>query len=479
MNKSGDSFVLKFLERFSVQIASFITTLVLARLLTPEEYGTVSLVTIFISIATVFVQGGFNTALIQKAKIKEVDISTVFYFSLLVSFIFYILLFITAPLIADFYGQKIIIQIVRVVALSLFPGALNSVQLAILTRNMEFKKILKSSVFASIISSILGIGSALIGFGIWAIVIWQLSNTTFTAISCFFLISWKPKMIFSIDSLKNLIPFGSKILMTNLLVTVFQNIRSLVIGRVYSTEDLAYFNKGRQFPQVIMEGINGSIQSVSLPIFSRINEQNILKKEIRKISSVSYYIIFPMLIGLATVADPLIRILLTDKWSFAIPFLQIFSLTYLVQPPQIICAEALKAKGLTNVTLFLEIIRKTLEIILLIIFLNFGTIWIAISGLIAGIIAIIVSLYPNKKYLSYTYKEQIIDILFPLLISCLMGVIILIFSTFLNFNLIINLFLEIAIGIISYLILSYIFKLDALKICLNYVINIVKKEGII
>lgn len=473
MNNVGDSFVLKFIERFSVQIASFITTLILARLISPEEYGTVSLVTIFISIATVFVQGGFNTALIQKNKINETDLSTVFYFSLIVSTILYILLFVTAPIIADFYGQAIITSVVRVVALSLFPGALNSVQVAIMTRGMQFDKILRSSLFSSIISSILGIGAALFGLGIWSIVLWQVSNTTFTAISSFFIIDWKPKLVFSINSIKKLIPFGSKILLSNLLVTIFQNIRSLVIGRVYSTEDLAYFNRGRQFPQVVMEGVNGSIQSVSLPIFSRINDVSALKNNVRKICSISYFIIFPLLIGLASVAEPVVNLLLTEKWQFAVPFLQIFCLTYLVQPPQIICAEALKARGLTNVTLYLEVIRKILEILLLIVFLNMGTKCIAISGLIAGIIAILVSVYPNKKYLSYSLKEQFLDILSPLIISIIMGTTIIISSKVLNFSYIVNFFLELILGVVVYVFISFICKLPALQTCWNYFINII------
>lgn len=478
MKSNGNSFVLKFLERFSVQIASFLTTLILARLLTPEEYGTVSLVTIFIAIATVFVQGGFNTALIQRADIRKIDISTVFWFSLFISFICYIILFISAPYIAKFYGQDIITSVVRIVSLSLFPGALNSVQLAILTRNMEFKKIFISSFFASILSAFLGVASAFLGVGIWAIVIWQLSNITFTSVFSFFMIDWKPEIIFSFNSIKMLVPFGSKILLTNLLITFFQNLRSLVIGKVYSTVDLAFFNRGRQFPQVIMEGINGSIQSVSLPIFSRLynKDNSLMKNEVRKISSLSYFIIFPMLVGLATVAEPLIIILLTDKWIAAVPFLQIFCFTYMVQPPQIICAEAMKAKGLSDVTLYLEIFRKIMELILLFVFLFSGTIWIAISGLIAGVIAIIISLYPNKKHLSYTYKEQLSDIIKPLIASFFMGIIILLISKVIRFGLIINLLIEIIIGIGIYIIISYLMKSNELKICYNYIINFFKGE---
>lgn len=462
------SFAWKFMERFSVQIASFTTTLVLARLLTTQEYGTVALVTVFIELATVFVQGGFNTALIQKSNIDDEDVSTVFLFSISIALICYALIYLSAPFISLFYNNEIIIPVIRVIAISLFPGAFNSVQVAIATRNLEFKKIFKASLIGSLTAAFLGITMAILGFGIWAMVAWQLVNITMTSIFMWITIKWRPILVFSIDKFKSLIPFGSRILLSNFIVTLFQNVRSLLIGGIYTASDLAFFNRGKQFPQVLMDGVVGSMQSVSLPVFSKMQngDKKIYKENIRKIVTTSYFIVFPLLVGIAAIAKPLVLLLLTDKWIEAVQYIKIFAFTYMVQPTQIVCAEALKALGLSNVTLRLEFFRKGFEIGLLLLTIKLGPQAIALSALLAGILAIIVSIYPNVKYLNYKVSEQLFDIAGPLFASIIMGAVV-VFLGKLQLNIILILALQVLLGAIIYVLLCWLFNIKALKFLLN------------
>ncbi len=477
MKKSiAGSFFWKFIERFSVQITSFITTIVLARILTTDEYGTVALVTVFITIATVFVQGGFNTALVQKKELDKNDISTVFVFSMLTVLICYALLWFSAPYIAAFYKKNILISIIRILGLSLIPGALNSIQVAILTREMSFKSLFKSNFLGSIIASVLSIFAAVKGFGIWSMVIWYLINTIATTIIMLFTVNWKPSFYFSFSKLQKMFNFGSKILASNLMVTFFQNIRSLLIGKYYSTSDLAVFNKGKQFPQVLMDGIIGSMQSVSLSSFSKI--QNLQTEEykynIRKIIRMSYFIIFPLLMGIFSIAKPAVLILLTSKWADAIVFIQIFAITYLFQPLQIISAEALKGKGMSNITLKIEIWRKSFEMGLLILSLKFGPIIIALGALASGLLASIVTVFPNRKYLDYSLKEQLTDLYKPIVSSLLMTLVIFPIS-FLNINNIFILIIQFFSGVLVYLLFSILLRVEEMYELRIYLLNKFRK----
>lgn len=467
------SYFWKFLERFSVQVTSFITTLVLARILSADEYGTVALVIVFISLATVFVQGGLNTALIQKIEIDEEDISTIFWVSIIVALICYVIIFFMAFKIANFYKKPIIIPVIRILAISLFPGALNSIQIAISSRKLEFKKIFMSSLIATVVAGIISIILAIFNFGVWAIVAWQLINIFISSILMLFFVKWKPRFLFSWVKFKNLIPFGSRILISNFLVTLFQNIRSLLIGGLYSTSDLAFFNRGKQFPQVLMDGVIGSIQTVSLPIFAKHQREKLerYKENMRKIITMSYLIIFPLLFGITVISKPLIKLLLTDKWLEAVPYLQIFALTYTVQPMQIICAEAIKGLGLSKVTLNLEYFRKFFEIGLLVCLLKYGPYKIAISALIAGVISFVISMYPNVKYLNYSIKEQIEDIIKPLIASIIMSLIVLYIEKS-NFSTMIILLFQIVAGIFIYILNCWILKIKDF----NIVINILKNK---
>ena len=415
------SLIWKFLERVGTQLSTFILGIILARILSPTEYGTVSLITVFISIATVFVQGGFNTALIQRKQAQDIDFSSILYFSLGVAMLLYAVLFFCAPLIASFYRLPELIPIVRVLALSLIPGAFNSIQVAYITRRMQFRKLFVSTLAASILSGLLGIFLAKRGAGAWAIVAQQLGTQVIVCLFLLLLSDWRPKLVFSMQSVRNLIPFGSRILASNLLISLYTNIRSLLIGRVYSKEDLAFFNRGHTFPATLMEAVNGSIQSVMLPTFSSVQDDlPQLRSMLRRSVRISAYIVFPLLVGLAAVAGPFIRLVLTEKWAFAIPYLQIFALGYLTHPIQISTNQALKACGRSDLSLRIEIFRKILETVFLCAAIPLGPRMIAWSSVVSSLSASIVSAPVIRKHLSYGYAAQFRDLMPATLLSTAM-----------------------------------------------------------
>ena len=252
------SLIWKFLERGGIQGVQFVLSIILARLVSPSDYGVIALILVFIQIANVFIQSGFNTALIQKKDADELDFSSIFYLSLFVAFVCYLVLFFTAPLVAIFYKQPILVSLIRVLAFTLFFGAINSVQNAVVSRTMQFKRFFYSSMGSVIGSGVLGVILAYRGFGVWALVSQQLVNNILTCVILWFTVKWRPKLLFSLERVKSLFGFGWKLLVSALLDTVFRNIYSLVIGRMYNSSQLGYFNRGQQFPQVIASNLDGN-----------------------------------------------------------------------------------------------------------------------------------------------------------------------------------------------------------------------------
>lgn len=452
------SFLWKFLERSSIQASYFIVTLVLARLVTPEEYGSIAIIMIFIAFATVLVQGGLNTALIREPKANKQDFSTMFWISLLIAIIMYFILFNLANTIAYYFGIPQLSSIIKVLALILIPGALKSIQVAYATRHYLFKKLFLSSLIASTISGVIAIVLALLDFGVWSLVALQLIDTFLNSTILLFLIDWKPHFVFKTDNIRSLINFGTKILASNFLTTFFMNMRSLIIGRVYSASQVAYFNKGKQFPQVVMETINGSIQSVLLPVFAdKQGNRDELVVYVRRFTRASIYLIFPSLIGLTVVARPLVLTLLTDKWIESVFYLQVFALTYMTQPTQIINNQAIISLGNSGIILRLDMLRKFIEILLLIIALPFGVKAVAVSAFFASLLSMIITMKPINDLLHYSYSDQFLDFVYPFLISIAMGGITYIFGLQFTSNWM-SLIIQIIIGITSYIIILSILK---------------------
>ena len=333
MKSSVSAFLWKLLERFGVSGTQFVLQIILARLLDPEHYGVLSIMIIFTTLANVFVQNGFNTALIQNKDVKEEDYSSVLWVSLGIAGVLYAALFFAAPLIGSFYEMPDIVFPFRVLALMLFPGALNSVQLAKVSKEMDFRKVFTSNLVAVIVSGVAGVVIALQGGGVWALVAQTLINVVMACIVMAFTVKLKLRFICQLDRVGILLSFGWKLLVSGLIETLYQDIRSLVIGKKYDSETLGYYNRGKQFPQFIINAVNGAVQSVMLPMMSaQQDDKSKVKTTMRTSIMTSAYIIFPMMAGLAGVAAPMVSLLLTDKWLPCVPYLQIYCFTFAFYP---------------------------------------------------------------------------------------------------------------------------------------------------
>ncbi len=452
----------KFMERGGTQGIQFIVQIILARLLLPADYGIIALVVIFIAIAGVFVRSGLNTALIQKKDADEIDFSSVFYLSLFIAVIIYIILFIVAPFIALFYGEPQITPIFRVISITLIFGAFNSIQNAVISRNMQFKKLFFSSTGAILVSGAVGIYLAYTGFGVWALVGQQISNQLFVTLILWFTVRWRPRLVFSLQRVKGLFSFGWKLLVSALIDTVYRDLRSLIIGKMYNPAMLGFYNRGQQFPSIIVSNINGSIQAVMLPVLSSQQDNKPrVKAMMRRAVVTSSFAVFPMMVGLAVIAEPLVKLLLTDKWLPCVPFLQIFCATYSLWPIHTANLQAINALGRSDIFLKLEIIKKIMGLSILAVTIFYGVYAIALGGVLSGIISTFINAFPNKQLLDYSYKEQWKDIMPSLLISLVMGVVVYIFK-YLNIAVWQVLILQIVAGAILYVCLAKMFNLENL-----------------
>ncbi len=466
------SFLYKLGERSSVQGVSFIIGIILARILSPTDYGILAILLIFINIASVFVQSGMGTALVQAKFADDESNNTVFFISLLIAIIVYVLLFLSAPYISTFYKMPKLSLYLKVLALMLFPSALNTVQLAKLTKEMRFKNIMWSNLSATIVSGFLGVLSALYNYGVWSLIIQQLSYRTIVCIVMWFNVDWHPKFQFDIKKAKALYKFGWKLLVSGLLDTTYNNLQGLIIGRKFNASSLAYYNRGRQFPNLIISNINSSIGAVMLPVLSK-NQDNktYVKDMMRRSIQVSTLLIFPLMAGLAAVADPLIQLLLTDKWLESVPFLQVMCITYAFWPLHTANLQAINALGRSDIFLKLELIKKTygLTALAIAVLCFQSVIAIPIASAITVPLGLFVNSYPNKKLLKYGYFEQIKDILPSLVFAIFMGLCVYCIK-FVISTLWLLLIVQIVVGIIIYLGLCIIFKIESF----NYLVNTIK-----
>lgn len=468
------SLIWKFLERGGTQGIQFVVQIVLARLLLPEEYGMIALVTVFITLANVFVHSGFNTALIQKKDADEVDFSSVFYLSLLIAMLLYSALFILASFIADFYHEPQLVSVLRVLSVTLIFGSFNSIQNAYLIRKMMFKKLFFRSLGAVAVSGTVGILAAYAGWGVWALVAQQLTNQLSITIILWFTVKWSPAPVFSLKRVKSLFSYGSKLLVSSLLHHLYMDLRSLIIGKIYSPAMLGFYHQGSKFPKLIISNIDGSIHSVMLPALSS-HQDNIkkVKDMTRRAIVTSSFVIFPVMVGLAVVAEPLVKIILTDKWLKAVPFLQIYCGSYALTPIHTANLQAINALGRSDIFLKLEVIKRIMSLIILGISIPFGIYAMAWGALLSGVLGSVINAYPNLKLLNYSYLEQWKDIMPSLLLSLVMGVVVYSLN-FLNFSEWQILILQIVLGAILYTGMAKMFKIESYTYLLATIKNVLK-----
>lgn len=466
----------RFLERIGAQLVSFVISILLARLLDPSAYGTVALMTVFLTIMQVFVDSGLGNALIQKKEADNLDFSTVFYTNIVFCIILYSVIFIISPVIAKFYGDVNISVYMRVLGLSIIISGVKNVQQAYVSKNMLFKKFFFSTLGGTIVAGIIGVIMAYNDFGVWALIIQQIVNLAIDTLVIWITVDWRPKVEFSFSRLKLLYSYGWKLLVSSLLETIYNNLRQLIIGKIYSSSDLAYYNRGMQIPNLIVQNINTSIDSVLLPAMSKEQDRKFKVKEMtRKAIKVSTYVMSPIISGLIVVAEPLVLLLLTEKWLPSIFYMRIFCLAFMFQPIHTANLNAIKALGKSDLFLKLEIVKKIIGLTLLLSSMFISVKALAVSFLLTSVLSQIVNSWPNKKILDYGYLSQLKDIFPSIVLSIIMGIIIYPIQ-YLKLSSIFVLVIQIVFGAIIYILGSKIFKLDVYLYLKNIVFSFLKKK---
>lgn len=474
--KTATNFIWRFAERCGAQLVAFSVSVVLARILTPSDYGTLALISVFITILQVFVDSGLGTALIQKEHIDNTDFSTVFYTNILFCILLYGLFFILSPHIANFYDRGELVPYLRVLSITILISGVKNVQQAYVSRNLLFKKFFFSTLGGTFIAAVVGISMAYCGCGVWALIAQQLVNLTIDTTILWITVKWRPTKVFSINRLKELFSYGWKLLISGLMDVSYNELRQLIIGKMYSSSDLAFYNQGRKFPNLIVTNVNTSVDSVLLPVMSRAqNEKEKVKTMTRRAIKTSTYIMAPLMMGLAFCAEPLVRIVLTDKWLMCVPFMRIFCITYMFYPIHTANLNAIKAMGRSDLFLKLEIAKKVVGIILLLSSMWFGVMAMAYSLLLSSVLSQIINAWPNKKLLSYGYLDQLKDILPGIMLAVVMGIGIS-FVDVLPLPSIVVLLIQILCGAVFYIGCSVILKLESFEYLFGMMKTFIEKK---
>ena len=465
-------FIWRFMERVGAQLVQFIVSIVLARILDPSVYGTVALITVFTTIMQVFVDSGLGNALIQKKNADDIDFSTVFYTNIVFCLFLYGVMWFSAPAIAHFYRQAELVPYVRVLSLTIVVSGVKNIQQAYVSRKMLFKRFFFATLAGTIGAAVLGITMALHGAGVWAIIAQQLFNLTVDTCVLWITVRWRPIRAFSFQRLKGLFSYGWKLLVSSLLDTGYNNLRQLLIGKIYSSSDLAYYNQGDKFPSVIVTNINTSIDSVLLPAMSSEQDhKDQVKNMTRRAIKTSTYIMAPLMIGLAACSKEVVALILTDKWLPCVPYLQIFCFSYMIWPLHTANLNAIKALGRSDMFLKLEIIKKCVGLTLLIITMRISVLAMAISLLFSGVCSLIINSWPNRKLLDYRVEEQIKDILPNIIMALVMGVGVYAIGMT-PLPILIKLIIQILAGLAIYYILSRITKNDTYYYAIGLIKNL-------
>lgn len=445
----------KFAERIAAQLVSLIVSIILARLLSPMEYGTVSLVMVFITIANVFVNSGFGQALIQKKDADSLDFSSVFYFSLGFTGLIYVVLFFLAVPISEFYDMPILNPVLRVLAISVPIMGINSVQQAYVARKMQFRLFFYATFIGTAISAVVGILLAYVGFGVWALVAQTLTNNIIDTIVLQFTIKWKITREFSFKRIKSLLSYGWKLLLQSLILQIYSSLRSLLIGKFYTTEDLSYYTKGNQFPELISSNIDTGINTALFPIMSKAQDSiERVKTMARKTTNFTSYVMSPILIGFMAVAEPFISILLTDKWLPCVPYLRICCIILLFRAPQTAILQAIKAVGRSDTVLKVDVPIRVFAITILCISLQHSVYVFALSEIVVTVFGTALYMIVAKKIINYSSAEVCHDFLFNVLMASVMGVCVCWIGSKLTFRPIFVMVIQVIVGVALYIGMS-------------------------
>lgn len=447
-----------FSERILAQGASLLIAIILARLLTPDEFGLITIILIFINVANIFVVNGFGEALIQKRDADAIDFSTIFWISFLFAVVLVVLIWILAPYIAIFYENANLTYPLRILSLKLILSSLNSIQQAYISKNLLFDLLFFSTLAGTVISAFIGITMAYMNCGVWALVFQYMINSFIsTSILCFY-INWRPQVCFSLTSAKTLIGFSWKITAAAVINEIYIQLRAIIIGKIYTVSDLAFYNKGNMFPQALMTNVNVAINKVFFPIMAKYNNdipnlKVLLKRAIRS----STFIAFPIVIFLVISADNIVLLLLTDKWVESISYMRILCLFWIFQPMQTLNWQLLKAIGRSDICLKLEILKKTIGIFLVVGTMLISVKALAISAVVFAIISMLINMWPNRILINYGIYEQMMDII-PCFIICFLSTILTYPIFVIDLSNIIKCLAKAFIFFTSYIFLLYIYS---------------------
>lgn len=462
-NKTVKGVVWSAIERFSVQGVQFLVMLIIARLLDPKDFGLVGMLAIFMAVAQSLIDSGFSQALIRKQNRTETDNCTVFYFNIIVSVLIYLLLYAIAPWVADFYNEPQLCSLMRVLCIVVIINSFAVVQRAIYTASVDFKTQAKASFISTVIAGGIGIVMALQGYGVWTLAWHQIIRAFLNTLLLWVYSLWLPKLIYSWKSFKELFAFGSNLLLSGLIDTIYSNIYQIVIGKIFTASTLGFFTQAKQIAALPSSNIHGIIGSVTYPVLSSIQDDDKrLAENYRKILRVSAFVIFPLMSGLAAVAYPVILILLGEKWRFSATLLIPLCFSMMWYPVHAINLNLLKVKGRSDLFLRLEIIKKILGVTMLVATAPFGLLVMCYGIIGNSIIALAINTYYTGKLINLGFFKQMRDLSGTLIVSLTMFVISFITTCLLE-NIYVQLIVGVLIGAVFFVSACFLFKLKEVE----------------
>ncbi|MBQ8658555.1 MAG: lipopolysaccharide biosynthesis protein [Clostridia bacterium] len=476
--KTVTSIIWKGLERVSSQLVSTIVSIVLARILMPDDYSVVSIVAIFFAFCNIFISGGLNSALVQKKDADLVDYSTVLITNMALATVLYVIMFFMAPLIADLYDRPILIPVIRVMSFTFFINGYKAILTAKISSDLKFKKFFYSTIGGTLISAIVGIVMALKGYGAWALVAQQMTSAVIGTLILTFSARLILPLKFSLKKFKKLFSYGGKLFLASIITVVYNETRPLIVGIKYSGSELAYYKKGETFPSLLNTITSNTLAATLFPAMSKVQDKkDTVLSIMRRYFKTGSFVIFPVMLGFLAVAQNFVSVVLTDKWLFSVPYIQIFCIVYMLDLIQIGNIQAIQSMGRSDYILIMEIVKKSIYFLIVFLFIFFvdGALWLAASSILCSCVATIVNTFPNRKLLGYRYKNLLRDIA-PNLIPAILMCVVVYYMNFLNINVYILLILQVIVGALIYVALAFIFKNENFKYVIDLTKSLLKKR---
>lgn len=475
--KTISSMIWNAFQNFGTKAISFISNIVLARILVPDDFGCIGMLSIFIVLSEVFIDGGFGAALIQKQNANKEDYSTIFYWNLFVAVVLFVVLFFASPSVAAFYNMPNLCDVLRVISIVLIINGFSVIQTTILTKQLKFKLIAKVNIIATIIGVIASIIAAVLGLGVWSLVIKVILTGFIVAVLLWLYNDWRPILVFSWTSFKELFTFGGLLLLSRLINTLFENLQALVIGKFFTAKDLGYYSQAKRLDQVPSGSISKIVTNVTFPVFSKISDNiNVLRSAVKKNIVCTTYLLFPLEILLIVIAEELIIFLISDKWVEAIPYFRIICIYSMFITLNAINTNLYIAVGKSNVYFWVQLIKKILGIGLLIAGIRFGVSGIAWSLPISGFLWWIIAAIVNRKLINYGFLKQAIDVAPSFFIATSVGIMTFILSNYIHVWLFTKLIILVSVFMTFYFALSYLFKLSPLFIYTSIFLSYLKQN---